>query len=460
VTIKLRLTGHQHQQLERHLFPGDGQEAVAVLLCGRMTGTYAQGLLTHEIHLITHESCQRSASAVTWHPDCLLPLVQRAAQTHRGLVKIHSHPAGEAGFSATDDRSDRALFASVYGWMNSDEPHASAIMLPGGRIVARTVDVNGTFAPVDLVAVAGEDLQFWPADAASLAPASFATRHTQLFGNETVSRLRRLSIGVVGCSGTGSPLIEMLARLGVGRLVLIDPDRVEDRNLNRIYNATREDAILGRLKTEVMGRAIARMGLGTDVELVSIDLATPRAVRAAAQCDVVFGCMDGARGRSLLNRLSTYYNIPYFDLGVQLEADGAGGISEANGAVHYIRPDSSTLRDRRVFSSQQVDSEALRYYDRDTYDWQVRQRYIRGVREDRPAVISINTQIAATAVNEFLARLHPYRYSSNADFAAVRTSFIQGELYHESEAALETASTKYVGLGDCDPLLGVPKLSQ
>jgi hypothetical protein len=52
--------------------------------------------------------------------------------------------------------------------------------------------------------------------------------------------------------------------------------------------------------------------------------------------------------------------------------------------------------------------------------------YIRGVAEDRPAVVSVNTQIASTAVNEFLARLHPYRYDDNADSAVVRTSFISG----------------------------------
>src|SRR5262249_5019632 len=157
---------------------------------------------------------------------------------------------------------------------------------------------------------------------------------------------------------------------------------------------------------------------------------------------------------------ATYYCIPYFDLGVQLEADGTGGVSEATGAVHYIQPDSPTLRERRVFSAEQVDAECLRHYDRSTYEWYVRERYIRGVRQERPAVISINTKIAATAVNEFLARLHPYRYSANAEFAAVRTSFIQGEHYHEEDRAPETAFAKYVGLGDCDPLLGVPKLSQ
>jgi hypothetical protein len=41
--------------------------------------------------------------------------------------------------SETDDEADRRLFPSIYGWMDSNYPHASAIMLPSGRIIGRTV---------------------------------------------------------------------------------------------------------------------------------------------------------------------------------------------------------------------------------------------------------------------------------------------------------------------------------
>lgn len=46
----------------------------------------------------------------------------------------------------------------------------------------------------------------------------FARRHAQIFGAGTVDCLRRLRIAVVGCSGTGTPLIEQFVRLGVGYL--------------------------------------------------------------------------------------------------------------------------------------------------------------------------------------------------------------------------------------------------
>ena len=80
-------------------------------------------------------------------------------------------------------------------------------------------------------------------------------------------------MAVVGCSGTGSPLIEQLARLGVGRIVIVDPDHVETKNLNRIVNSTREDAYLRRPKVEVLARAIAAMGFDTELEIIEADLA-------------------------------------------------------------------------------------------------------------------------------------------------------------------------------------------
>ena len=278
------------------------------------------------------------------------------------------------------------------------------------------------------ILVPGDDLNFWIPEGGRRLP-SFAQRHTQLFGAGTIQRLREMSIAVIGCSGTGSPVIEQLARLGVGRLVIVDPDRIEERNLNRILNATREDAYLRRPKVEVMARAIAAMGFGTELDIIAEDLATPRAIRAVAECDAVFGCMDGVEGRHLLNRLAAFYVLPYFDLGVKLEADGQGGIKEACGAVHYIRPDGATLQDRKVYNADQLKAAGLRRTDPKAYREQVKAGYIRGVAEDRPAVISINMQMASTAINELLARLHPYRYDDNSDSAIVRTSFIQGVQY-------------------------------
>ncbi len=458
--IKLRLTQTDHQALVKHLLPGDGLEAVAVALCGRRRSETIHCLTALEIVQIPYEECKvRKADSVTWSTNRLIPLLERAAKYDLGILKIHSHPTGYSAFSSVDDDSDADLFNSVFGWTDSAFPHASAVMLPHGRMFGRAVLPDGSFQLLDSIAVPGDDLHFWIPKGCGTLP-SFAQRHTQLFGSETTKRLRDLSIAVVGCSGTGSPVIEQLARLGVGRLVLVDPDCVEEKNLNRILNASHEDAYLRRPKVDVMARAIAAMGFGTELDIIADDLATPRAVKAVAECDVVFGCMDGVEGRHLLNRLAAFYLLPYFDLGVKLEADGLGSVNEACGAVHYIRPDGATLQDRKVYNADQLRAAGLRRTDPKAYREQVKAGYIRGIAEERPAVISINMQIASAAVNEFLARLHPYRYDDNAESAVLRTSFICGTSFRETDGVASGGFSAHIGKGDVRPLLSMPDLSE
>jgi len=458
--VSLRLTQKDHDGLESHLLPGDGLEAVAVALCGRRRSGARNALTVHKVVPIPYDECKvRTPDRVTWSTQRLIPLLEEAARRDLAILKIHSHPGGYSKFSTVDDESDADLFASVFGWTDSQFPHASAVMLPGGRMFGRAAMRDGSFQALDSILIPGDNLQFCiPSDTDRVA--AFAERHAQLFGAGTTNRLRHMAAAVIGCSGTGSPLIEQLARLGIGRLVLVDPDFVEERNLNRIVNSWREHAYLKRPKVEAMARGIAAMGFGTEVEIFHADLATPAAVKAVAACDVAFGCMDGVEGRHLLNRLSAYYVLPYFDVGVRLDADGKGSITEACGAVHYLRPDGSTLQDRNVYTTAQLKAAGLRRTDPKAYHEQLRAGYIHGVEEDRPAVISINMQMAAVAVNEFLARLHPYRYDDNADSATVRVSFIHPGEYREPEPAASGMFSAHVGKGDVDPLLSMPELSE
>jgi hypothetical protein len=458
--IKLRLTEKVHSELKNHLFPGDGLEAVAVALCGRRRDISNHCLTVQEVVPIPYSECKvRKHDRVTWSTQRLIPLLEKASRRDLAILKIHSHPGGYDQFSSVDDDSDSDLFNSIFGWTDSKFPNASAIMMPGGRMFGRAILPNGEFQPIDSILVPGNDILFWPSENGGRL-LQFAQRHTQLFGKGTTQRLQKMSVAVVGCSGTGSPVIEQLVRLGVGRLVLVDPDHVEERNLNRILNATREDAYLRRPKVEVMARAIAAMGFSTELEIIADNLATPRAVKAVSGCDVVFGCMDGVEGRHLLNRLSAFYVLPYFDIGVKLEADGNGGIDEACGAVHYVRPDGSSLLDRKVYTIAQLKAAGLKRTDPKAYREQVQAGYIRGVNEDRPAVISINMHMASTAVNEFLARIHPYRLDANADFAIVRTSFIQGTNYPEAEGIASGTFFPHIGKGDVRPLLSMPEISE
>ncbi len=80
------------------------------------------------------------------------------------------------------------------------------------------------------------------------------TRTELLVGQEGMKRLREASVMVFGVGGVGSHCIEALARCGIGRMILIDNDKVTLSNINRqsiAYHST-----VGRYKTEVMKERI------------------------------------------------------------------------------------------------------------------------------------------------------------------------------------------------------------
>lgn len=457
----IRMTGLQHAELRRHLFPGDGCEAVAVAICGRRAGADKHILTVRKIKFIPYKECsERTPVRVTWSTESLIPLLDEAAKTGEAILKIHSHPGWYPKFSETDDKADSELFESVYGWTDADAPHTSCVMLPDGKMFGRIITPDGEFEPLSAIAVAGDDIHFWYSDDDFTEVPEFARRHAQAFGAGTVNTLRRLSVAVVGCSGTGSPVIEMLGRLGVGRLVIVDPDRVEEKNLNRILNATLEDARRGEFKVNVLARAIRQMGTGTEVVPIAGNLYDVETVKTVAECDILIGCMDSVDGRHLLNKLAVFYSIPYFDIGVKLIADGKGGVEQICGTVHYLQPDRSSLFSRGTYTMKQFAAASLKRANPQEYEKQREEKYIAGVQEDRPAVISVNMQFASIGVNELLARLHNFRDDGNENCAATRFSLTQTQIYYEPEDAPCRMFARHVGRGDVSPLLEMSELSE
>lgn len=442
-----------------HLFPPDGCEAVAIALCSRARSRHRHRLLVRRVECVPYSTCSvRKPDQVTWPTEFLVPLLEEASRLNLALVKIHGHRA-YAQFSDADDASDRALFPSVYAWTNTEAPHASALVIDDGRMFGRVVSPDGGFANLDAVSIVGDDIRhYFPLVTPVLVP-QHGYRIAQTFGSGTYGRLRRLRVAVVGCSGTGSPVIEQLARNCVGSLVLVDPDRVEEKNLNRIVNATLKDAKARRFKVDVAKRAVEAMGLGTKVQTHAKSLFDADVIRCVASCDVVFGCMDSIDGRHLLNKLATFYLLPYFDLGVKIEADGKGGVDQVCGTVHFVQPGGSSLLSRNVFTLEQVRAAGLQRVDPGQYASQLAEGYIRGVQEDRPAVVQLNTLVASLAVNELLARLHPYRLDPNSEYAVVRVSLSHGIFDREADGAPCPVLSRHAGRGDVEPLLDWAELT-
>ncbi len=71
---------------------------------------------------------------------------------------------------------------------------------------------------------------------------------------EAMTRIQQLVVGIVGCGGIGSATAYLLAGMGVRKLVLIDPDRIEEGNLARQVLYTLDD--VGRPKVSVLSDAL------------------------------------------------------------------------------------------------------------------------------------------------------------------------------------------------------------
>jgi len=459
--IKLRMTGRQHSFLYDHLFQTTDQEIFALALCG--VGQWVEESIRQVVcinQIIPIKNGATLTELAHFPGESFLGILDEAGRKHQTILMIRSALDGDNSFTILDDNRDREIFKYINKSIDTEFVSISATMFPDGRILARTVNEDGTFSNVESTAIAGSDIHIWHSASTSGNIHDSLIKTAQVFGQGTTSLLSNLSIGVVGVSGTGSPVVEMLYRLGVGELVLVDADTVKEKNVGRIYNSTMIDAAKDRYKVNVLEDAIQRSGLPTNVIPIPNDLFHADVVRRLAQCDIVFGCMDSVDGRDLLNRLSCFYLIPYFDLGVHLDADGNGGVNQVCGTVHYLQPDGSSLFSRGVYTEADLRASSLFRTDKEKYNEQVRSKYIRGIDEEKPAVISVNTLIASLGVNDFLARLHPFREDPNTEFESIGISLTQNRLIFGEKSPPCAILNKYVGRGDIKPLLDMPSLSK
>ena len=454
----LKLTEDDAVKLKSHLHPGDGLESIAFALCGRFFHEQKHFLYIHEIVLIPYENCERSENSIKWQTQELEGLLEKALKENYGIVKFHSHPTINTPFSNLDDTSDKNFFESVYGWIDNELPHASVIMYEDGTYLGRIIDPDLNFQILDYISVVGNNfskISFSQLQEKGLSE-RMHDRTLQAFGSKTGNVLKNLKIGIVGCSGTGSPTIEQLYRLGVGELFICDPKTVKDHNLNRILGTTKQHVDDKVYKIDAIRDHINATGMGTKVKTSNKPLQESRqTLDELASCDFIFGCVDSAEGRYYSNLISNYYLIPLVDIGVKLTADGKGGIDSINGNIHYVYPGSKSLMERKVFSAAQLEKEELARISSEEYER--RQVYFENVEnESSPAVISVNMLCSSLAVNEFLGRIHPFRFESNEEYSTTRVNLTNWEIIHEKCG--KTSSRLFntsIGVGDKEPLINL-----
>ena len=248
----------------------------------------------------------------------------------------------------------------------------------------------------------------------------------------------------------------LLARLGVGGIVLIDDDIVEVSNLNRLHGAKRADADAMRPKAEVLAREIADLALGIRVVPVRAWVESESARDVLKSCDVVFGCTDDHAGRLLLNRFAYFYLRPVVDMGMLIDKNPAGGFHNMSGRVTLLVPGSPCLLCRNIAAPQLAAEESLRRINPTEYDRRRRERYIRGGGDPAPAVVTFTTEIACMAVGELLQGLTDFRGAGGWAWQKTRRFDINEDRQQgakQNDTCSICSTHRYWGRGDIEPFL-------
>ncbi len=164
-----------------------------------------------------------------------------------------------------------------------------------------------------------------------LVPTRYA-RNIGTVGSDGQVRLLGSQVAVVGCGGLGGWVTEILARMGIGRLVLVDGDCFAEDNLNRQVGCV-EDT-LGRHKVQVLAERVDRINSAVDVRAEGAFLTPENASVLLQGSDVVVDGLDTLPARLVLEDAVRSLRIPLVHAAI-------GGYS---GQVMTVYPDDPGLR--------------------------------------------------------------------------------------------------------------------
>jgi molybdopterin/thiamine biosynthesis adenylyltransferase len=173
-------------------------------------------------------------------------------------------------------------------------------------------------------------------------------RHLVLpwFGKVGQEKLRAASVLVVGCGGTGCACTAFLARAGIGRIRIVDPDVVSLTDLHRQILFDETDASGARPKAHVAAERLGR-GSESNIEAVVTMLNRKTARTLTAGVDLVVDCTDNFEARMLINDVSIKHELPWVHgacvstMGLVIPFPGAGGACYRCVVDHIPSPKSA-----------------------------------------------------------------------------------------------------------------------
>jgi molybdopterin/thiamine biosynthesis adenylyltransferase len=200
--------------------------------------------------------------------------------------------------------------------------------------------------------------------------------------------LGRSKAALVGLGGGGSHVAQQLAHVGLGSFLPIDPDVIEETNLNRLVGATMEDVKLGTAKVDIAERIIK--AVNPAAEVIKRQANWTEVTAELRDVDVIFACVDSIGCRSELEAFARRFLIPLIDIGMDVyESSREFAIS---GQVMLSMPGKPCMRCMGLVTDEALAKEAARY----------------GAAGGNPQVVWPNGTLASIAVGLFMKLVTPW----------------------------------------------------
>jgi len=143
--------------------------------------------------------------------------------------------------------------------------------------------------------------------ACGLIPARYE-RNLGTVGVEGQCRLLEATVAVAGCGGLGGWVAEGLARMGIGHLILIDPDRFEESNLNRQLGCV--ERTVGELKAPCVAERVREVNRAVTVTPVVARVTAENAAELLAGAEVIVDALDTLPARLTLEGAARQLGVP------------------------------------------------------------------------------------------------------------------------------------------------------
>ena len=445
-----------NEQLCDHLIREDGDEDLIFALWNNSKGENRNTALIIELIFPQQGDRQRHGN-VSFNPQYIKRVCREASQKECGIVFIHSHPyPGWQKMSSDDIIAEKEKLSETVE------------VLTGFPLVGMTIGSDKTWSGriwnynelkcvyeiqwAESVRCVGKHLKIDFNDYLVKSPrfSDKFKRTRAVWGQQNHEKLAKMRIGIVGLGSVGSMVAEALARMGMEKFILIDFDKVEAHNLDRLVGATEND--IGSYKVDVAKKQIDKIGTAENIIILEINksLYQKEAYLNALDCDIIFSCVDRPRARYILNHIAYAHLIPVIDGGIQVRFDGdemsGYEFSGADWQLQTVSPSKPCLQCLEVYSTSDVSMELSGMLDDPSYIKGLPKDYYK--RKNNENIFPFSSNLASLEVFQLIA------FATGAgdieDFGVQRFRYNPGIIsqYFDKECLPNCDFVKSISTGD------------